>query len=324
MSVAQSFADCAEAWFLEAKISDATKSQRRCYYNRDIYLVFKDRLLTDITEADVRGLCDKVKTRGAPGTAVQILGVIRAVYIFAMFRGYRGGNPARFIANASIARFPPRNRALGPDEIGVLYRLIADPQVKIHYQLAIRLLLLTLARRGELLLARWTEVDFEQGAWTVPPGRAKARKVRRVYLSTQAIDVLIHLKALAGESEYLFPSPLDSYSPMAAACLDVCTKSICRRARTLNLSLRDIAPSDLRSTAEENLKAVGFDLEWIDVAMAREEFLRRHRIVDLDLYGEVLRHMMQEWANMLDAWVNGATYPPALVPPAVPLSQAGM
>jgi integrase len=148
--------------------------------------------------------------------------------------------------------------------------------------------------------------------------------MRRVCLSTQAIDVLIHLKALAGESEYLFPSPLDSYSPMAAACLDVCTKSICRRAQTLNLSLRDFAPSDLRSTAEENLKAAGFDLEWIDVAMAREEVLRRHRIVDLDLYGEVLRHMMQEWANILDAWVNGATYLPALVAPAIPLSQTGM
>jgi integrase len=320
MNAAQSFADCAEGWFIEANVSDSTKNQRRSYYNRDIYPAFKDRLLSDITEADVRGLCDQVKARGAPGTAVQILGVIRAVYIFAMFKGYGGGNPARFIANSSIARFSPRNRALEPEEICVLYRLIANPQVKTYYQLAIRLLLLTLARRGELLLARWTEIDFEQGVWTVPPGRAKARMVRRVYLSTQAIDVLIHLKALAGESEYLFPSPLDSYSPMAAACLDVCTKAICRRARTLNLSLRDFAPSDLRSTAEENLKAAGFDLEWIDVAMAREEVLRRHRIGDLELYGEVLRHMMQEWANMLDAWVNGASYVPALVPPTTPSS----
>lgn len=320
MSAVQSFTDCAEAWFIEANISDATKNQRRSYYNRDIYPTFKGRLLSDITEADVRGLCDKVKTRGAPGTAVQILGVIRAVYIFAMFKGYGGGNPARFIANSSIARFSPRNTALAPEEICLLYRLVSEPRVKIHYQLAMRLLLLTLARRGELLLARWTEIDFELGVWTVPPGRAKATKVRRVYLSTQAIDVFIHLKTLAGESEYLFPSPLDSYSPMAAACLDVCTKSICRRARDLNLSLRDFAPSDLRSSAEENLKAAGFDLEWIDVAMAREEVLRRHLIVDLDLYGEVLRHMMQEWANMLDAWVNGATYVPAPVPPAIPSS----
>ena len=314
MSFTPNFAECAEQWFREASLADITKRSRRSYYARDIFPAFKDRPLYEVTEADVRALCDKVKARGAPGTAVQILGVIRSVYAFARFKGYSGGNPARFIANSSIARFSPRNRALGPDEICVLYRLIADPQVKVHYQLAIRLLLLTLARRGELLLACWSEIDFERGIWTVPPGRAKARKPRQVYLSLQAIDVLIHLKALAGESEYLFPSPLDSYSPMAAACLDVCTKSICRRARTLNMSLRDFAPLDLRLTGEDNLKAAGFDFEWIDVVMAREEVLRRHRIDDLDLYGEVLRHMMQEWANMIDAWVSGTTYSPNLVP----------
>jgi len=317
MSVAQNFAECAEQWFLQANNSDATKKLRRSYYNRNIYPAFKDRRLNDISEADVRELCDKVKARGAAGTAVQILGVIRSVYTFAMFNGYDGGNPARFIANASVARFSPRQRALAPEEIRFLFRLMSDSQVKIHYQLAIRLLLLTLARRGELLLARWTEIDFERGVWTIPPGRAKARKVRRVYLSTQAIDVLIHLKALAGESEFLFPSPLDSFSPMAPACLDVNTKSVCRRARTLGLPLRDFAPSDLRSTGEENLKGAGFDLEWIEVAMAREEVMRRHRIYDLDLYGDVLSLMLQQWANMVDAWIAGTSYVPTVIPPWV-------
>jgi len=316
MSSAQNFADCAEQWFSEASISDATKRIRRCYYNRDIYPAFKDCLLSDITETDVRALCEGIKGRGAPGTAVQVLGVIRSIYIFAMFKGHCSANPSRFIANSSIARFSPRNRALTSEEIGLLYRRIDDPRIKIHYQLAIRLLLLTLARRGELLLACWTEIDFERGVWNVPPGRAKSRKLRQVYLSTQAIDALIHLKALAGESKYLFPSPLDSYSPMAAACLDVCTKSIFRRARELGIALRDFAPSDLRSTGEETLKAAGFDWEWIDVVMAREEVLRQHRINDLDLYAEVLRHMMQEWANMIDACVDGSSYVPALAPAA--------
>ena len=213
MNAIKNFPDCAEQWFVEASVSDATNKLRRSYYNRNIYPVFKCHLLNEITEKDVRALCDKVKARGAPGTAVQILGVIRSVYNYAMFKGWSQANPTRFIANGSIAKFMPRNRALTPEEIRLLHRLMADNQVKIYYQLAIRLLLLTLARRGELLLARWGEVDFERGVWSVPPGRAKATKQRRVYLSIQAIDVLIHLKALAGGSDYIFPSPLDSYSP---------------------------------------------------------------------------------------------------------------
>ena len=228
MSSPTYFIECAEQWFVEAILSDTTEKMRRSYYHRDIHPAFKDRLLGDITEADVRALCDEVKARGAPGTAVQILSIVRKVYTFAIFKGYTGGNPARFIANSSIARFSPRNRALEPEEIFVLYRIMGDSSVKGHYQLAVRLLLLTLARRGELLLASWTEIDFEQGVWNLLPGRAKARRARRIYLSTQALDILIELKALAGQSEYLFPSPLDTFTPMACACLDVCTKAICR------------------------------------------------------------------------------------------------
>jgi integrase len=324
VGIGLSFSECAERWFIEADVSDATKKLRRSYYNRDIYPAFKGCLLSDITETDVRGLCNGVKARGAPGTAVQILGIIRSIYTFALLKGYKGANPARFVPNASIAKFKPRIRVLAADELRDLYSLIADPQIKVHHQLAIRLLLLTLARRGELLLARWPEIDFKQRVWSVPPGRAKVTRARRVHLSTQAIDVLIHLKALAGESDYLFPSPIDSFSPMAATSLDACTKAICRRARARDLSLRDFAPSDLRSTGEGNLKQLGFEIEWIEVVMAREEVMRRHRIVDLDRYDDALRHLMQQWANIIEAWVAGVDYRYVLVPCVIQFSKTRM
>jgi integrase len=314
MSVPTQFAECAEQWFQEAKTSEVTKKQRRCHYARDIEPVFGNRLLSDITEGDVKALCEQVKARGAPATAVLVLGIFRQIYIFARFKGYPGGSPVRFMSNASITRFSRRIRVMRPEDIALLDRLMSDLQVKDHYQLAIRLMLLTLARRGEVLLARWEEIDFESAVWTVPPGRVKSTKARSIHLSTQALDVLIQLKTLAGRSEYVFPSPRDAFVPMAPACLDVNLKAICRRARALELSLQDFAPSDFRTTGEEHLKQAGFDMEWIEVAMAREVDMYRHGIRDTSLYARPLRHMLQEWANMLDAWVAGEPYTPELVP----------
>lgn len=113
-----------------------------------------------------------------------------------------------------------------------------------------------------------------------------------------------------GEFEYLFPHRATSFHPWPQPCLEIHLQ-----VRTAaRLSLRDFAPSDLRSTGEENPTQADFDLGWIEVAIAREEDMRRHRIYEIDLYGEVLRHMIQEWANMIDAWVPEARCVPALVP----------
>ena len=64
---------------------------------------------------------------------------------------------------------------------------------------ALEFLILTAARRGEVLGARWSEI--EDGAWTIPAERMKAGKAHRVPLSKRALDLLA---ALPREGEYVF------------------------------------------------------------------------------------------------------------------------
>jgi hypothetical protein len=44
--------------------------------------------------------------------------------------------------------------------------------------------------------------------------------------------------------------------------------------------------------------------------------MRRRRLLNPERYAEPLRHMMQEWADMIDAWTAGKTHAPTLVPPS--------
>lgn len=72
--------------------------------------------------------------------------------------------------------------------------------------LALRFLILTAARSGEVRGATWSEVDLQAGIWVVPAERMKAGAAHRVPLSTQALALLERLPRFAG-SDLLFPSP---------------------------------------------------------------------------------------------------------------------
>lgn len=79
---------------------------RRGVYNRDIYPRFKRRV---ITEDDVRSLCEKVKARNAPATALHVRDVIKAVFEFAALKRAKIPNPAASIAPKAIATIKARD-----------------------------------------------------------------------------------------------------------------------------------------------------------------------------------------------------------------------
>lgn len=69
-----------------------------------------------------------------------------------------------------------------------------------------RLLLLTGARRNEVLAATWDQFDLERGVWTKPAHTTKQRRMEHVLLSTQAAALLESIRRVAElEEPYFFP-----------------------------------------------------------------------------------------------------------------------
>lgn len=66
--------------------------------------------------------------------------------------------------------------------------------------------ILTLGRSGEVRYATWKEIDFENKLWVIPEERMKAKRLHRVPLSQQAIELLEHQKAvtLGGKESFIF------------------------------------------------------------------------------------------------------------------------
>ncbi|WP_236952760.1 tyrosine-type recombinase/integrase [Methylobacterium phyllosphaerae] len=72
-------------------------------------------------------------------------------------------------------------------------------------RLAFEFLILTAARTGEVLGARWAEIDEARALWIVPAARMKAGREHRVPLSGRACDVLARARALGSGTALVFP-----------------------------------------------------------------------------------------------------------------------
>ncbi|MET0530467.1 MAG: integrase arm-type DNA-binding domain-containing protein [Microvirga sp.] len=72
-------------------------------------------------------------------------------------------------------------------------------------RLAFEFLILTAARTGEVLDARWSEIDEAEALWTVPATRMKAGREHRVPLNARSREILNRAKALGDGSALVFP-----------------------------------------------------------------------------------------------------------------------
>jgi integrase len=322
VAVSQTFGAAGKGWFKEERMAESTRAMRKAIFDRDILPTWDNRLLTEITSDDLRALCGKVKDRGAPATAIHVRDIIKQIYAFAALHGEKVDNPADNVRPTSIATFVPKDRALSPSEIRILLHELEHVPTLPTIRLGLRLILLTMVRKSELLDAVWDEVDFEQAVWSIPKQRMKRGKPHNVYLSRQSLDIMIALKTCAGNSRYLLPSRYDADAPMSRATFNRITVAVAVRAAKQSLPLAPFTVHDLRRTGSTLLNEVGFNRDWIEKCLAHEEGRSSRGVYNKAEYGQQRRHMLQEWANMIDAWAEGRRHVPTLYPPTMQLMAA--
>jgi integrase len=127
---------------------------------------------------------------------------------FAKVHGWREGeNPARWKGGLAMT-LPARNKVRRVKHHAALpYGDLPELMKGLESMdglgaLALRFLILTAARTGEVILAGWDEVDLAKGVWTVPAKRMKAGREHRVPLNAEAVAILA---ALPRTGEWIFP-----------------------------------------------------------------------------------------------------------------------
>ena len=316
---AKSFGEFGERWLQDARMADSTRAMRRTIFERDILPTFRNRLLHEILPEDLRAMCEKVKARGAPATAVHVRDIVKLIFAFAILHGEKVSNPADEVGPSSIATFVPKDRSLSPSEIRIMLTQLEHVATLPTIRLGMKLFLLSMVRMSELQDAVWDEVDFENAVWSIPKERMKRSKAHNVYLSQQMLDIFIALKTCAGNSKYVLPSRYDADAPMSRATFNRITVAVVERAKKEGLPLEAFTIHDLRRTGSTLLNEVGFNSDWIEKCLAHEDGRSSRGIYNKAEYEHQRRHMMQEWSNLVDAWVAGQKYTPTLYPPRMDL-----
>ena len=319
---AKSFGEFGEKWLTAAPMADSTRAMRRSIFERELLPVWRNRLLTEIMPDDLRAQCASIVDRGAPATAIHVRDILKQVYGFAILHGEKVSNPADEVRPASISTFVAKDRSLSPSEIRVLFKVLEKVPTLPTIRLGVRFFLLSMVRKSELQDAVWDEVDFENAVWTIPKERMKRSKAHNVYLSQQMLDIVIALKTCAGNSKYILPSRYDADAPMSRATFNRVTYSVVDQAKKEGLPLESFTVHDLRRTGSTLLNELGFNSDWIEKCLAHEDGRSSRGVYNKAEYEVQRRHMMQEWSNIVDAWVVGKKYVPILTPPSMPLLEA--
>lgn len=171
-----------------------------------VYPVVGELAVADVDTPHVLEILEPI-WRTKPETSSRVRGRIETILDAAKARGYRNGeNPARW--RGHIAQIlPARSRLMRGHHKAIPFEAVPAFVAELRTRkamaaLALEFAILTAARTGEVLGAKWSEIDQAKAVWTVPAGRMKAGKEHRVPLSPRAVEILEETKLLG--SEFLF------------------------------------------------------------------------------------------------------------------------
>jgi len=253
-----------------------------------VYPVIGELPVAEVGTAHVLQILEPIWKAKAE-TASRVRGRMETILDAAKARGYRDGeNPARW--RGHIAQIlPVRSRLTRGHHKAMPYEAIPAFVGALHKReavaaLALEFTILTAARTGEVIGAKWDEVDLEKAIWTIPASRMKAGKEHRVPLSARAVEILKSTQGL--RKEWLFPATKGgSMSGMAMSML-------LRRMKV------DVTVHGFRSGFRDwSAECTGYAHEVAEMALAHtieNKVERAYRRGDLF---DKRRRLMDDWAT---------------------------
>ena len=203
------FGDFADK-FIDAKEAGWRNDKHRAQWRMTLteYAAsLRKKPINDIATEDVLSVLKPIWTE-KPETAARLRGRIERVLDAARAAGHRTGeNPARWRGHLDqlLAKRQKLSRghhaAMPYDEVPAFVVGLRDRPIAAR---ALEFCILTACRTGEVIAARWDEIDFDLKLWIVPAARTKAAREHRVPLSGRALAILREMET-GRTGEYVFP-----------------------------------------------------------------------------------------------------------------------
>lgn len=250
--------------------------------------------IADIKALELLEMIRKIEKQDKTETSHRLLQTCNAILRYAVLTARTEYNPAADLRGALKPHKTENYPALTPRELPEFLAKIDEAKTSPLNKLAIRMLMLTFVRQGELRQAKWDDIDFAANEWRIPAHIMKMRERHIVPLAPQTLKLLKELKKISGHSEYLFPSQQRRTHPFMSE------NTINHVLRTMGYKGR-LVGHGFRSIASTILNEMGCRPDVIEKQLAHAERNKVRAAYNRAEYLSERHKMMQEWADYLDA-----------------------
>ncbi len=257
------FGDLADRYLAHVERTKASWKNDKGYLQRPLK-AWRDKPAASLTRGDFADLLSEI-AEAAPVSANRTQSVLRTMFGFAVDHDLIKENVlagAKKFGGREVAK----DRLLSDAEIKTLWWALEDPlsDTSRPIELALRTILLTCARPGEVAGMRVDELELEAPSpqWTLPGSRVKNGRAHIIPLSPLAVETIKEAlndkrRGIDGESPYVFASKWASTDAIARHSLSQATRRICADPFNIGKGLKPFTPHDLRRTGATLCRAAG-------------------------------------------------------------------
>jgi integrase len=285
----------AKEWFDTNKSKWTPDHAERLWRRLDLHMMpeIGDRPIADIKSLNLLDAIRKVEKRGTTETSHRLLQTCGIIFRYAVLTGRIQYNPVQDLKGALVPHKAENHPTIQAKELPDFFKQLEAVETTYLNKLAIRLLMLSFVRQGELRQAKWEDIDPKAKEWRLPAHTTKMKDLHIVPLAKQTIQLLAELKKITGESELLFPSQQRRRHAMMSE-------------NTINHVLRKMGYKDklvghgFRALASTTLNEMGFPPDVIERQLAHAERNKVRAAYNRAEYLPQRREMMQHWADYID------------------------
>ncbi|MEQ2027583.1 integrase arm-type DNA-binding domain-containing protein [Xenorhabdus szentirmaii] len=288
------FESTAREWYEQRKDrwSVGYRTDMMSAFENDVFPYIGHRPITEIKPLELMEVLSRMEKRGATEKLKKVRQRCGEVWRYAIITGRAEYNPAPDLASAFIPHKREHYPHLNVNELPEFLKSIDKHMGSQVVRHALRILILTGLRPGELRNLEWSEVSLEKRTIEISAERMKMRRPHCVPLSDQVVTLFQQLIPISGDYQYVFPSRINYKKPISEMAMNVMMKRMGYGGRATG--------HGFRHTMSTILHEQGYNTAWIEIQLAHIDKNSIRGTYNHAQYLEGRREMLQWYEDYMD------------------------